>query len=645
MSPQLLYIYLHKLSNCYEEQNFNFTNAFEVSYDPSFRELKLSPKDNPYEDLWGERIHNINLIIGRNGAGKSTLLDLLGSVKSNRVHRFPFENNSWFAIYHVVADTFLIEGYESDLLGNVQDLPPDIHVEYCITVKYDQKTGQLFASDYIQHAISNNHKSPIREQLLPLYLANSANQPWYSGQSNRFVHETYVGFQREYINHPLYANLYQFITTEYQLLEQDYTVKDALLTLNRNEDISSTFSTFDEEEKLLDLKLYNNKAELLLLKSDGFIRLYHTTSHPNDLWTAKEKFIIRHLEAVLASLLIQLKQNLSKKDFQIIRSLLAKVKLDSDNLNGRTSYLLQALHELQSAMPPDMHEFDLVFDYYAFEQIISDLIELDSRYFTSSKEATVSLKEGMDPKLVHFLQHYDDMNPRVGGSSLQVSFQQMSTGELEFINGFANLYRAVYYALNDKQVETILLLIDEPDASFHPEWSRRYIANLVKFLEKGNFTRAVKFQILLTTHSPFMVSDVPKEHINCIKITMDNGEIKRTVQQADFGLMSNIYDIMKSDFFIGAPIGEFASQIFKRLLNKIERLDTYDSREVEQISGLIEGIGEEVLRKKLTQMLNNRITKLEPELLQIKKIELLQKELELEREKLNRQRKGRNSND
>ncbi|MET3846953.1 AAA family ATPase [Paenibacillus sp. OAE614] len=642
MSPQLLYIYLHKLGTCYEQQNFIFTNEFDITYKPASSELKLAPKNNPYEGLWNERIHNINLIIGKNGAGKSTLLDLLGSVKQNRVNRFPFEENRWFAIYHVVAETFLIEGYHSELLGNVQGLPLDIDVEYCITVKYEQETGQLFASDYIQHA-TNNQSYPIRELLLPLYLASGVKQPWYSGQSNRSMPETYVGFQREYLDQPHYANLYQFMTKEYRLLEQDYTIADALLSLNREEDIFPAYSTIEEKKKLLDLNLYNKKAEALIFKPDVSIRLYHT-SDPQDRWTAKEKFIIRHLEAALISLWIRLKQSRNKEGLQTFRSLLAKIKLDSDGLIGRTKYLLQALRELQNSRTPVMNEFNLRLDCDALERIIWDLIELDERYFISSKAVTVSLKEDMDPHLVRFLQHYDNENPRVGGSSLHVSFKRMSTGELEFINGFANLYKAVHQALGP-QVETILLLIDEPDASFHPEWSRRYIANLVKFLGQGHFTRPVKFQILLTTHSPFMVSDVPKEHINCIKITNNSGKIKRVVQQADFGLMSNIYDIMKSDFFIGAPIGEFATQVFKHMLYRIERLDAYDSLEVEQISRLIDGIGEDVLRKKLTQMLNDRIAKLEPELLQMKKIEQLEKELKLEREKLNRQRKGRNSND
>ncbi|WP_338543490.1 AAA family ATPase [Paenibacillus tundrae] len=645
MSAKLLYVYLHKLDTCYEKQDFNFTNSFDISYNPSSQEIKLTPKKDSYDGLWSERIHNINLVIGKNGAGKSTLLDLLGSVKQNRVKRFPFEENSWFAIYHVDTNTFLIEGYHSELLGNVQGLPLDIHVEYCITVKYEQETEGLIASEYIQQAYTeNNQISLIRERLLPLYLANDVKQHWYSGQSNQFVHETYVGFQRQYLSQPLYANLYQFMTKEFLLLEQDYTIENALLSLKREEEIFPAYSTLEEKKHLLNFNLYRKKAEALIFKPIAPIRLYQAAD-PQDRWTSKEKFIIRHLEAILASLWIMLKQSRDKKDIQTFHSVLAQIDLDSDDLIGRTKYLLQAMRVLQKTMTLVMHKFDPLLDLDALEQIISALIDLDEHYFISSLVATVSLKEDFDPQLVRFLHLYDDENPRLGGSTLHVTYQRMSKGELEFINGFANLFKAVHLALNDSKVETILLLIDEPDASFHPEWSRRYIANLVKFLEQGYFERAVKFQILLTTHSPFMVSDVPKEHINCIKIINDSGKIKREVQQADFGLMSNIYDIMKSDFFIGAPVGEFATQVFKRILRRIERLDSYNPSEVEQISGLINGIGEDVLRKKLTQMLNERLLKLEPELLQMKKIEQMEKELKIEREKLNRQREGRQNND
>ncbi|XOJ01561.1 AAA family ATPase [Paenibacillus polymyxa] len=573
------------------------------------------------------------------------MFDLLGSVKQNRINRFPFEENEWFAIYHIADDTFVIEGYNSKLLGNVQYLPRAIHVEYSITVKYEKENGRLVASDYIQHAhTKNNQTSPISQLLLPLYLTNNVKQSWYSGQSNSSMHETYVGFQRQYLNLPLYANLYQFMTKEYSMLEKDFTIADALVTLHRTEEIFSGFSTVEDKKKQLNLKLYNNKAEELIFKSDGSIRLYRTLVL-QDRWSAKDKFIIRHLEAILASLWIELKQSLDKQDIKTFRALLAQIELHSDDLIGRTKYLMEVMRALQYSMAHVMYEFERFFDCDALEQTISDLIELDERFFTSSTVATIPIKDGMNPKLLRFLHHYDDKNQRFSGSSVHVSFQRMSTGELEFINGFANLYKAVHLALHDPQVETILLLIDEPDASFHPEWSRRYIANLIKFLGQSHFERAVKFQILLTTHSPFMVSDVPKEHINCIKITNNSGKIKRVVQQADFGLMSNIYDIMKGDFFIGSPIGEFATQVFKRMLRRIERLDAHDNHKVEQISGQIDGIGEDVLRKKLRQMLNDRLAKMEPELLQIKKIEQMEKELKMEREKLNRQRKGRDSND
>ncbi|WP_313638866.1 AAA family ATPase [Paenibacillus sp.] len=82
----------------------------------------------------------------------------------------------------------------------------------------------------------------------------------------------------------------------------------------------------------------------------------------------------------------------------------------------------------------------------------------------------------------------------------RVQFKNLSAGELEFINGFANLHTAIEIAIESNEIDTLLLLLDEPDASFHPEWSRRYIYNLVAFLNSIDVGRRVNYQIVISTH-------------------------------------------------------------------------------------------------------------------------------------------------
>ena len=63
----------------------------------------------------------------------------------------------------------------------------------------------------------------------------------------------------------------------------------------------------------------------------------------------------------------------------------------------------------------------------------------------------------------------------------------------------------------------MIICFDEPEGTFHPEWARKYVYYLVKFLDLVNESKDLTFQIIIATHSPFIVSDIPEQNINCIK--------------------------------------------------------------------------------------------------------------------------------
>ena len=112
----------------------------------------------------------------------------------------------------------------------------------------------------------------------------------------------------------------------------------------------------------------------------------------------------------------------------------------------------------------------------------------------------------------------------------------ISEGELQLIN----TYSGIYYALTNeyKNQKSAIILLDEPDKSFHPMWISSFIDNLVKLVESIDNDR--KYQFIISTHSPFMLSDVPKDCITCIDIV----DHQRIVSKAKKSFASNYYDII-----------------------------------------------------------------------------------------------------
>ena len=175
-------------------------------------------------------------------------------------------------------------------------------------------------------------------------------------------------------------------------------------------------------------------------------------------------------------------------------------------------------------------------------------------------------------------------------------FPKLSNGEYQFTYLFNMIY-----SLTNK--ENILLLIDEGETFLHPNWQKKYISYLIQFI-KDNFPNR-KIHIILTSHSPFLLSDIPKQNIifldkdengNC-KVVDGLKEKKQT-----FG--ANIHTLLSDSFFMeDGLMGEFAkSKIDKaiKLLNK-EHLTQDELKYCEQIISII---GEPIVKNQLEKMLH-----------------------------------------
>ncbi|MFJ7928990.1 AAA family ATPase [Peribacillus sp. NPDC096448] len=642
MFPQLLYVYIKNLRTCFNQQEFCFTNDFEITFNKN--NLIISKKKNPYIGLWGEKISNINLIVGKNGSGKTTLLDLLGSTKSRRLNLLkkskkenPEEKNfeEWFAVYHIEEDTYVIEGFNPHLIENLVNIPLGISDEYSICIKYNFKQEIATYFDYIQMNgySENTENNTLNRKMVSLYLTNNRDRDWFFGNLIREEQDNYIGFQRMYLNNPQFSNIYTFMSKEYKIIEQSFTAKNALCELKRQ----TVIDYFEKEEIIesFDLKLYKDKNKILLFQNNfKFDFPKKRKKKKIEEWTTKESFTIKFLESMIIDIWVNLgREELDNKECLECISNIDSILFENDSLENRTNYLLQVLQMILDALNPKLLPERPIYNLFFIREFINILDEIDDSYFISDSSLSIRLSEGYEGRIHDLLTLCDRyvLNKYEMNYNIDIKFKNMSAGELELVNGFSNLYTAIQISMYNKEVNSVLLLLDEPDASFHPEWARRYIYNISKILNEVDYGRKLKYQILITTHSPFIVSDVPKNHITCINIIEDNsGNLQRIVKKADFGLMSNFYDIIQNDFFITSPIGEYARDIFDKIVQKINKWTEYDEQEIEQVNSIISSIGEEMIRVKLQQLLNERKLELLPEKLRNKRIN----ELEIELNKL-----------
>ncbi|MNC54211.1 hypothetical protein D3C75_1036850 [compost metagenome] len=96
--------------------------------------------------------------------------------------------------------------------------------------------------------------------------------------------------------------------------------------------------------------------------------------------------------------------------------------------------------------------------------------------------------------------------------------------------------------------------------------------------------------------------------------------------------MSNIYDILRTDFFISSPIGEQARQFFNELASRIEQIEAYDMDEMKQLRGLISAIGEPFIQGKLMEQLEETERRVMPVDWREQRIQDLQRQIDLLRQ-------------
>ncbi|KFF01351.1 hypothetical protein IX39_12310 [Chryseobacterium formosense] len=201
-------------------------------------------------------------------------------------------------------------------------------------------------------------------------------------------------------------------------------------------------------------------------------------------------------------------------------------------------------------------------------------------------------------------------------------WSQLSSGLKAYLNLFSQLFD-LSSKVTKPNNQNILICIDEGDLYLHPEWQKNFLNDLIWFLEQI-FTN-INIQLLLTSHSPFLISDLPKE--NVILLDKDCKPDRQLNQSSSFG--ANIHQLYNKQFFlINGAIGEFARIKISNILSELKYVN---KTTLEKYEKLISMIGEPVLRIRLEEELQKYVKMIGREaLIEWHKSQILQLNKEIE---------------
>lgn len=119
-----------------------------------------------------------------------------------------------------------------------------------------------------------------------------------------------------------------------------------------------------------------------------------------------------------------------------------------------------------------------------------------------------------------------------------------------------------YFLLNS---DSVVLLIDEGELYYHPEWQRRFVKDVFDII--GGCDKKVDVQVVFTTSSTFMLSDILREDV--VVLSKPNPAMKDYLDEDIQTFGQNIHMLLANRFFMDSTIGERAERLITGLFEML----------------------------------------------------------------------------
>lgn len=309
----------------------------------------------------------------------------------------------------------------------------------------------------------------------------------------------------------------------------------------------------------------------------------------------------------------------SKENFSVdhdLKKLIDSIKADKSHI---TLKIRQTLNFL-----------DMVMDHYKVDGIkwkcpVFEDYETYIRHFDYDQEIYKHIFDGIDSILDHFpppifrCDVYLKRKEEDGKINKRLPLGGLSAGQQQFIQTSVSM---IYHIRNVISVEDIAgnakyyqvnLFMDEIETCFHPGYQQQFIDMFLKMLENQNLLEHCNINIIIATHSPFILSDIPR----CNTLYLDDGYETLVTDRMANPFCANVCELLKSGFFMHSGFtGLWAKKKVKDLIGYMRNGDGKHKWTEAEVKSLINMIGEPMLKGSLMNMFAVRYGKNKDALIQ-----------------------------
>lgn len=608
---KLIYCYIEHFRNI-ENQDVSLSDEFDCRYRDSKIFIEKREK-NPLMDYIYDNgfMSNLRIIVGKTGSGKTNFLQLIGMDWWNR--KSTADGDAYLLLYkmHNENDFFVEEvglGNKTRAYCFTYNFDKHEILKY-IPAAYDDYENTYIINAFDRYAFASCPYDNVRQEQM---FDNNQFIPRKITQYGKSSVSMECEFLKEYLSH----------FSEKSIKRR---VSFVIGWKNWQNKIQS-----DLDEKLIKREYWTYKDRAEEQRDKNFRNgQYNKPIEYDKKSTPKSRFI----HDLMVDFAIYLRKWAELVEYEFPEKYYPYTGIvydlgieDPRELpDGKKMGILKRIDWLCQYI--DYHTDEITSNRGLVWQIGSDIRDLfhllgkmDDKYFTDTEftipvmDIDVNGKTVMRDVFERMEQYRPDQIGVFTECLLPYHWSYVSSGEYQYakIWGVLEEYgvRVKMMTQGQKYSEAIqpnlILLLDEPENYMHPEMCRTFIRNLNVLLSKRNPN--TELQVLISTHSPFMLSDVMASQV--IKMDYDeNGKCVISESKKPY-YAANIHSIMADGFFLEYTIGEQARifledkfKLLQRLTCMNRNLSSSEKEELTMIRSLIPNIGDALIRHCFCMML------------------------------------------
>lgn len=212
--------------------------------------------------------------------------------------------------------------------------------------------------------------------------------------------------------------------------------------------------------------------------------------------------------------------------------------------------------------------------------------------------------ENIPPPIFNYEIFLDEIDEKKKDRKINVPYASLSSGERQMLH---TLSTHLYHVRNVGSIESnnlfkykcMNLIFDEVEISFHPEYQRQFVNRVLKMIKALSCEMNLYFNLFIITHSPFILSDFPKNNVMC----MEKGKLSK-MEVDSFG--QNVCVLLNQHFFMDYFVGDYAKNKINSLIKYILGKETEDKWSDKQIRKYVSLIGDEFLKSNVEHKLGEK---------------------------------------